>query len=107
MKTKKDVPNMTKEEGIQQFIDKAKDGQMNKIDTNNISIDNNGNISRNISSVIVVNKPIKEEELKRVSYYLKPSTIKKIAKLAAKTDMKISPWFQKFLEENLDKIEIK
>jgi hypothetical protein len=64
MKTKKDVPVMTKEEGIQQFINTAKDAQINvlKADSNinsNIKSDIKSDININIKSNI--KKPPKDE----------------------------------------------
>lgn len=99
------------------------------ISDNNISNDINGNIDRNVSinkgrnddsngnenkntdrgvaNTIVISKPVAVEKPKRVSYYLRPGTIKSIEKLAKKSGMGISQFLQELLDTTLDKIEIK
>lgn len=78
----------------------------NKEDNNNVSVNVNRNVSNNVSNNIIIRKEKKEEPPKRIAYYLKPSTIKKIEKLANKNNMYISEFLQKLLDETLDKIII-
>jgi len=80
-------------------------GNVSDNDSENVSV--NRNNSGNVSVNIVINKQVRNEEPKRVSYYLKPSTIEKIAELARQADMGISQFLQNILDDALSKVEIK
>lgn len=56
---------------------------------------------------LVINIKNEEEPIKRSTYYLKVTTIKKIAQLAKSNGLYISDFVQKVFDEVLDLIEIK
>jgi len=62
----------------------------------------NGNIVGNI----IITKTINVTRTKRVAYYLLPTTIKKIEKLARESNKGISEFLQEFLDIGLEKIKI-
>jgi hypothetical protein len=92
MKTKKDIQN------IDDFILGARD--------NNITDDRNVSDNVSIDGNITIIKELKDEGLERVSFYMKPSTYKKLKKVAKESDMGISEFHQKLIENVLNKIVI-
>ncbi|SHF04350.1 hypothetical protein [Clostridium fallax] len=61
---------------------------------------------QNVSGKIVIKKVVKPEAPKRITYYLKPETIKKIDKFSKMAGMGKSEFVQKILEEALNNLEI-
>lgn len=104
---------------VDSFINAAKDVQMNMQNANvqtkeevkenvNVDVDKNADKNADVSAnVFVIKKAEKYEDPQRYTFWLKPSTVKKIKTLAKDADKKISPFFQEFLDNILDKIEIK
>lgn len=60
----------------------------------------------NVVSKIIIKKVVKPEAPKRITYYLKPETIKKIDKFSKMAGMGKSEFVQKILEEALNNLEI-
>ena len=58
------------------------------------------------TSKIIIKKVEKPEQPKRITYYLKPETIKKIDKYSKMAGMGKSEFVQKLLDEVLDNLEI-
>ncbi len=84
-------------------VDKINDINNNNYNANTID----DNSARNIDNTIVINKTVEPEKSKRVSYYLKVSTIKTIEQLAKKSNKGISAFLQELLDSILNNIEIK
>lgn len=85
------------------YIDDYKDADVNT----NISDDKITNNDENINTnKFVIKKAEKKELPKRITYYLKPSTIQKIDRLSKKASMGKSEFVQKILEDVLENLEI-
>ncbi|KOC32909.1 hypothetical protein [Clostridium botulinum] len=85
------------------YINDDKDVDVNKNIYDDGSVSDNENIGIN---KFVIKKAEKKEMPKRITYYLKPSTIQKIDKLSKKAGMGKSEFVQKILEDVLENLEI-
>lgn len=79
---------------------------VDKNNSDDISRNNDNDVSGNISGNIVIKKAQDKVKIKRVSYYLKPTTIKKIEQLAKVADMGISEFLQTILDAALEQVKI-
>ncbi|AEB77587.1 hypothetical protein ADU80_11410 [Clostridium botulinum] len=86
------------------YINDDKDVDVNKNIYDDGSVSDNENIGIN---KFVIKKAEKKEMPKRITYYLKPSTIQKIDKLSKKAGMGKSEFVQKILEDVLENLEIR
>ncbi|KLU74575.1 hypothetical protein [Clostridium botulinum] len=85
------------------YINDDKDVDVNKNIYDDEPVSDNENIGIN---KFVIKKAEKKEMPKRITYYLKPSTIQKIDKLSKKAGMGKSEFVQKILEDVLENLEI-
>ncbi|KEH96739.1 hypothetical protein [Clostridium botulinum] len=85
------------------YINDDKDVDVNKNIYDDEPVSDNENIGINR---FVIKKAEKKEMPKRITYYLKPSTIQKIDKLSKKAGMGKSEFVQKILEDVLENLEI-
>ena len=65
----------------------------------------NSDVDMNLNKIII-KKVVKPEAPKRITYYLKPDTIKKIDKFSKMAGMGKSEFVQKILDEVLNNLEI-
>lgn len=118
---KKEDINKNFEQLKKQMIEKKKLAENTNIDdSTNKNVDDFVNINTNNNSVkksdnkdslisigkVRIKKVEKLEEPKRITYYLRPETIKKIDKFSKACGMGKSEFVQKILEEVLNNLEI-
>lgn len=83
-----------------------KDRNISNDNKGNIKGNNDGNIADNANITVVLKRPPQKEKVKRVSYYLKISTIKFIEDLAKQRGTGISETLQDLMDELQGKIKI-
>ena len=93
--------NVNENKNADKHIDNDETINVDK-DTNTYT---NVNDNKNVNK-IVIKKQGKEEQPKRTTYYLKPSTVKKIDKYSKVSGMGKSEFVQKLLDEAFELLEI-
>lgn len=100
-----DVETYINDNGLEDVSVSGDGDTINTVDDNvNNTVDDNVNPN---TTKIVIRKQEKQEIAKRTTYYLLPSTIKKIEKLSKATGVGKSALVQKLLDEALNLVEIK
>lgn len=108
--TSKDENSITLEEtvNVPDFINDNIDPQKTIKQGNNVEYTarKTGMVSDININKIIIKKVEKQEQPKRITYYLKPETIKKIDKFSKLSGMGKSEFVQKILDEVLNNLEI-
>lgn len=116
IKKRETAEQILKESKSDEILENIKDNHDDKSEYKNVYKNNYINVDVNTNKnnyeyidtkKFIIKKSQKKELPKRITYYLKPSTIGKIDRLSKKASMGKSEFVQKVLDNILDNLEIK